>query len=107
MTKSTVPRTPIHNDVSEIANIRPENPFFKKHLSNKTQTEEYLTKNNKLLHPMIINPLPKPNLINTIPTFERKEFIKKLDELDIKRLDSYGISRKVNLEKPSLKLDDD
>ncbi|MHA1256470.1 MAG: hypothetical protein ACTSPS_12805 [Promethearchaeota archaeon] len=107
MTKSTVPRNHILNDETNIENIRPENPFFKKHLSNKNQTEEYLTKSNKLLHPHLINPLPTPNLINTIPNFESKEFVKKLDELDIKRLDTHGISNKVKLEKPNLKLDDD
>jgi len=107
MTKSTVPRTPIHHNAMEIENLRPENPFFKKHLSNKNQNEEYLTKSNKALQPMLINPLPNPNLINRIPNFESKELIRKLDELDLDRLDTYGVSKKVNLKKPNLKLDDD
>jgi len=107
MTKSTVPRTPILNKAEKIENIRPENPFFKNYLSNKNQTEDYLTKSNKLLQPHIINPLPSPNLINTIPNFENKELMKKLDDLDIERWDSYGISKKVKLEKPNLKLDND
>jgi len=107
MTKSTVPRTPFLNDKVKIENLRPENPFFKKYLSNKNRAEENLIKNNKLLQPHLINPLPTPNLINAIPNFENKELIKKLDELDIDRLDKYGVSTKVKLEKPKLKLDDD
>jgi len=107
ITKATVPRTPVLNNAAKIENLRPENPFFKKYLSNKNQTEEYLTKSNKLLQPHLINPLPTPNLINTLPNFESKELITKLDELDIERLDTYRVSKKVKLEKPNLKLDDD
>ena len=107
MTKATVPRTPVLNNAAKIENLRPENPFFKKHLSNKNRTEEYLTKSNKLLQPHLINPLPTPNLINTVPNFESKELRTKLNELDIEKLDTYGVSKKVKLEKPNLKLDDD
>ena len=107
MTKSTTPRTPILSNTANREILKPENPFFKKHLSNKNQTEDYLTKTNKTLQPNLINPLPTPNLINTIPSFESKELIKKLDDLDIKSLDTYGITYKVKLEKPDLKIDDD
>lgn len=107
MTKSTVPRTPIVKNATKIENLRPENPFFKKHLSNKNRTEDYLTNSKKILRPNLINPIPKPNLINSIPIFENKELVKKMDELDIQRLDIYGVLKKVNLEKPNLKLDDD
>jgi len=107
MTKSTVPLTPIINNTVKTENLRPENPFYKKYLANKNQTEEDLTKNNNLLQPHLINPLPTPNLINKIPNFENKGFINKLDELDIERLDKYGISKKVKLESSDLKLDED
>lgn len=107
MTRSTVPRTPIHDNTTKSEDLRPGNPFFRKHLSNKKQTEDYLTKTNKSLQPNLINPLPTPNLINTIPSFESKELMKRLDELDIKSLDIYGIANKVKLEKPDLKLDDE
>ena len=106
MTKSTVPRTPILNNKDKNVNLRPENPFFKKHLSNKNQTEDILTKRNELLRPQIINPIPMPNLLNPIPNFENNELMKRLDELDIERWDTFGISKKVKLEKPHLKLDD-
>lgn len=107
MTRSTVPRTPIHDNTNKNEDLRPESPFFKKHLSNKNQTEDYLTKTNKSLQPNLINPLPTPNLINTTPSFESKELMKRLDEIDIKSLDTFGITNKVKLEKPNLKLDDD
>ena len=107
MTKSTIPRTPITNNKVNVENLRPENPFYKKYLAEKNQTEEDLTKNNNLLQPHLINPLPTPNLINQIPNFENKEFIDRLDDLNIKRLDKYGVSKKVKLKSPDLKLDDD
>ena len=107
MTKSTVPRTLIPNDTAKIENLRPENPFYKKYLVNKNQTGEDLTKTGKLLKPHLINPLPTPNLINTLPNFENNELIKKLDGLNIERIDVYGVSKKVELENPNLKLDED
>jgi hypothetical protein len=107
MTKSTVPQTPIRKNEALIENLRPENPFFKKHLASKDQIDEDLSKNNKLLHPNLINPLPTPNLINTIPNFENKEFIKKLDDLSVDKLDKYGVSKKIDLENPDLVLDED
>lgn len=107
MTKSTVPRNPINKDAAKNVNIRPENPFFKKYISEKNQTKDFLTKSNEFLKPHIINPTPSPNILNPIPNFESNELMKKLDELDIERWDSYGVSKKVKLEKPDLKLDND
>jgi len=107
MTKSTVPRNPINIKSAKIENLRPENPFFENHINKKNRTEEYLVKSIKLLQPNLINRLPAPNLINKIPTFESKELINKLNELDIDKGDNYGISEKVSLENPKLKLDSD
>lgn len=107
MTKSTVPRNPISNDTAKIEDLRPENPFYKKYLTNKNQIEKDLSNSRNLLQPHLINPLPTPNLINKTPNFENKEFINKLDELKIERLDKYGVSKKVELESSNLKLDDD
>jgi len=105
MTKSTVPRNHINIERAKIENLRPENPFFKNYINNKNRTEEYLVKSNKLLQPNLINQLPTPNLINQIPNFESKGLVNKLNELDIDKWDNYGISKKVPLEKPELKLD--
>jgi hypothetical protein len=59
-----------------------------------------------LLKPHLINSLPEPNLISKIPNFENKEFMKKLDGLNLKGLDAHGISKKINLESPTVKLDE-
>lgn len=107
ISKSTIPNTPIAKNSIKIENLRPENPFFKNYSEKKKQSEEYLTKNNILLRPNLINPLPVPNLINKIPTFENKDFMKKLDALDLKGLDPHGISKKIKLESPTVKLDED
>ena len=107
MTKSTVPRNPINIKGAKIENLRPENPFFKNYINNTNRTEEYLIKNYKLLQPNLINQLPAPKLINQIPNFESKGLTNKLNELDIDKWDKYGISKKVSLEKPGLKLDSD
>ena len=106
ISKSTIPNTPIAKNLVKIEYLRPENPFFKNHIENKKQSVEYLTKNNTLLNPSLINPLPVPNLINKIPNFENNDFRKKLDELDLKGLDTHGISKKINLESPTVKLDE-
>ena len=106
ISKATIPNTPIAKNIIKIENLRPENPFFQTHLQNKKQSEENLTKKNALLSPNLINPLPVPNLINKIPNFENKECMKKLDTLNLKRLDTHGILKKVNLESPTVKLDE-
>ncbi len=107
MSKFTIPNTPITKSPTKIENLRPENPFFKNHLENKKQSEEYLTQKNTLLRPNLINPLPIPNLITNIPNFENKDFMKKLDELNLKGLDPHGISKKINLESPTVNLDEE
>jgi len=106
ISKSTIPNSPIVKNPAKIENLRPENPFFKNHIENKKQSEEYLSKKNTLLSPNLINPLPVPNLINSIPNFENKDFMKQLDTLNLKGLDTHGILKKVNLESPTLKLDE-
>ena len=107
ISKATIPNTLIAKNSVKIENLRPENPFFKNHIENKKQSEQILTKKNILLSPNLINRLPVPNLINRIPSFENKDFMKKLDELDIKGLDTHGISKKINLESPTVKLDEE
>ncbi|MBY8980498.1 MAG: hypothetical protein KGD72_08915 [Candidatus Lokiarchaeota archaeon] len=107
ISKSTIPKSPIVKNSVKIENLRPENPFFKNHIENKKQSEEYLTQKNTFLSPNLINPLPVPNLINSIPNFENKDFMKKLDKLDINGLDTHGISKKINLESPTVKLDEE
>jgi hypothetical protein len=107
ISKSTIPNTPIAKNPVKIENLRPENPFFKKYIENKKQSEEYLTKKNALLKPNLINPLPVPNLITKIPNFENNDFMKKLDALDLKGLDPHGISKKIKLESPTVKLDEE
>jgi len=107
MSKSTIPNTPIAKNSVKIENLRPENPFLKKHIENQKQSEIYLFKTNPLLNPNLINPLPKPNLITKILDFKNQDFSKKLDELSLNGLDTHGISKKVNLESPTVKLEDD
>ena len=107
ISKSTIPNTPIAKNSIKVENLRPENPFFKNYIEKKKQSEEYLTENNTLLRPNLINPLPVPNLITKIPTFENKDFMKKLDALDLKGLDPHGISKKIKLESPTVKLDEE
>ena len=107
ISKSTIPNTPITKNSTKIENLRPENPFLKKHIENQKQSGLHLSRNNPLLNPNLINPLPKPNLINKIPDFKNQDFSKKLDELSLTGLDTHGISKKVNLESPTVKLDED
>ena len=107
ISKSTIPNSPIVKNSVKIEDLRPENPFFKNYIENKKQSEECLTHKNVLLNPNLINPLPVPNLINSIPNFENRDFMKKLNQLDINGLDTHGISKKIKLESPTVKLDEE
>ena len=85
--------------------LKAENPFYKKDQENKGKFLEDLLPHRKVSSPISPNIIPKANLITEIPDLTNKLFEARLRELDITKSDTFGISKKVKLEKPEYKLE--
>jgi hypothetical protein len=91
----------------EVIDFKIKNPFFKGDASLKDKlSKEISTK--KLNRPKTtISPLLKPTLITDIPNFENKLFLERLTELDISKEDNFKISKKIPLENPNWKFEEE
>ncbi|MHA1669364.1 MAG: hypothetical protein ACTSV5_02170 [Promethearchaeota archaeon] len=80
--------------------------LFRNKLSGNMDFEEdiSITKNN--IRSNLINDFPKPTLINTIPNFENKLFLERINNLNIEKPNDLKISRKILLEKAELNLEE-
>ena len=105
ITESTVPIK--YPDLKEVYNndLKPYNPHLE-HLifENKNLQNELISQNDVNLNPKLINLIPKPNLINEIPTFKNQLFLERLKEIDISKSDVFGISEKIELLSSELKV---
>lgn len=88
-------------------NIKIGNPFFNidDRLENKI-AREITAKKVNMIHPPV-SPISKPFLINEIPNFENKIFLDRFQELDISKEDNFGISKKIPLENPEWKFEEE
>jgi len=88
-------------------NIKIGNPFFNKNdrLENKI-AGEITAKRLDIIHPPV-SPISKPFLINEIPSFENKILFDRFQELDISKEDNFGISKKIPLESPEWKFEEE
>ena len=100
--KSTAPKDLLSIKKPPFSHI--ENPFFKK-------TAKLNEEISKELIPNTLNrftpPLQKPPLINEIPDFRNKLFLKRTKEVDISKDDTFGISKKIQLESPEWKFEEE
>jgi hypothetical protein len=71
---------------------------------NKNLQNELISKNDVNLNPRLINLIPKPNVINEIPSFKNQLFLERLREIDISKSDVFGISKKIGLLSSELKV---
>lgn len=96
------------NDLNlEMLNINPlktENPFFKKHITNKKKLERKVFHIQNTLKPNLIHKIPEINKVNQVPDFGNKIFNEQLENMDISKSDKFGISKKISLTKPELDL---
>jgi hypothetical protein len=84
--------------------LKPKNPFFKDKINNVKGPSNILKQNINSLNPNIVSTNFKPTLINDLPDFKNKMFLTRLDEIDVSRSDTYGISKKIPLDSPEWKL---
>ncbi len=100
--KSTVPK--ISPSFIEY-NLNPENTLFKQRSLEKEEYLKDLAPSNAISNLNPINIVQKPNLLNELPNFENKMFLDRLKEIDIAKLDTFGISKKISLASRELKID--
>ena len=105
MMRSTMPLKKIYEKKENFLKI--ENPFFKKNLKSKDNLVNELTNKRLNLNLAPLNLVPKPNLINQIPKFENKMFLDRLKELDLDKGDILGIPKKIPLENPEWKFEEE
>lgn len=103
--KSTLPNNSLSN--IKTPDIKIKSPFFnQKTRINSQIAEELLPKRFKTItHP--VNPIQKPFLINEIPNFENQLLRDRFQELDISKDDNFGISKKIQLEKPEWQFEEE
>jgi hypothetical protein len=85
-------------------------PTFKTLLSRKKINHEKeiideLTPLKRNINPP--NIITKPSFINEIPNFKNKLFLERSKELDISKDDNYGITKKIPLESPEWKSEEE
>jgi len=98
ITESTVPIK--YPNLKEVYNndLKPNNPHLEHLISeNKKLQNELISQNDVNLNPRLINLIPKPNVINEIPSFKNQLFLERLREIDISKSDIFGISEKIEL----------
>ena len=88
-------------------NLKPESQFNKFYLNKKDKFLNDLIPNKVQSTSTFINIIPKPNLVNEIPNFENKMFKDRLKEIDISKSDLLGISKKIPLESPEWKFEEE
>ncbi len=101
---STTPR--ISLKIKSIQNdlLKPEHPLFQQESKKKGELiKEILHIQPPLIHNPINN-IIKPKNINELPNFKNKLFLERLNELDVSKLDTFGITKKIPLDVPELKL---
>jgi curved DNA-binding protein CbpA len=70
----------------------------------KKLIDEVSLKNRITRSPNLIS---KPTFINDVPNFRNELFLERSKELDISKEDNYGITKKIPLENPEWKFDEE
>ncbi|MFX1366566.1 MAG: hypothetical protein ACFFCE_01255 [Promethearchaeota archaeon] len=99
--KSTIPLKRINIKTQLFPTIHNTLYRKKKNLEKKIIDEIDLKKKN----PYPPNLISKTHFINNVPNFRNKLFIERTEELDISKVDIYGISKILPLERPEWKFE--
>ena len=83
------------------------NPLFQKNRNLDDRVKKDLLRRRLDLTPNLLNPVRHPTLINDIPKFENRVFLKRINELDITKEDVFGISKKIPLEQPGWRFEEE
>ena len=103
--KSTLP----YNSIKSIETpaLKIVSPFFNR--DNRLQeklSNDITAKKINITHPSL-NLISKPPTINEIPNFENKLFLERAKDLNISKDDNYGISKKIPLESPEWRFEEE
>ncbi|MGB5912714.1 MAG: hypothetical protein WBH31_16090 [Promethearchaeia archaeon] len=102
---STIPLNDLNLEMLNNNPLKTENPFFKKHITNKQKLERNVFHLQNALKPNFIHKIPEITMVNQIPDFGNKIFNEQLENIDISKSDKFGISKKISLIKPELDLE--
>lgn len=102
---STRPLNDLNLEMLNNNPLKTENPFFKKHITNKQKLERNMFHLQNALKPNFIHKIPEITMVNQIPDFGNKIFNEQLENIDISKSDKFGISKKISLIKPELDLE--
>ena len=103
--RSTLPRTKVEG--SGLPDFKIKNPFYKGDASLNDKLSKEITTKKLNMPKTTLSPILKPTLITDIPKFENKLFSERLTELDISKEDNFKISKKIPLENPNWKFEDE
>ncbi|MCJ7650508.1 MAG: hypothetical protein MUP85_18010 [Candidatus Lokiarchaeota archaeon] len=106
MSSSTFPINPINKTSLNKNALNSFNHLFKNKLSGNMDFDDDISMSRNNVRPNLINDFPKPNLINSIPSFENKLFIERINSLRIEKPNDLKISKKISLENPELNLEE-
>jgi len=107
MSNSNYPINPINRTSLNKNALNSFNHLFNNKLSGNMTFEDDVSTADRNIRPNLINDFPKPNLINSIPSFENKLFLERINSLSIKKPNDLGISKKISLENPELNLEEE
>ena len=107
ISNSTLPINRINKNLMKKNELDSFNHLFKNKISGNMDFEEDVSLTTSNLRPNLINDFPKPTFINSIPNFENKLFLERIDSLSIEKSNNLGLTRKISLEKPELNLEEE
>ena len=103
----SVPKGPLDQIDTTNDSLKPENPSLKKYQINKKEFEQEIAKIKGPVQPKLITSIPRPNLINDLPVIATNPLMDRLNMLNINKLDSHGISKRVPVKKAEIDLSKD
>ncbi|MFX1343739.1 MAG: hypothetical protein ACFFBC_14765 [Promethearchaeota archaeon] len=103
--KSTLPINSIKSMKSPALKI--ESPFFRSDNRLQDKVLKEITKNKMEINHPSLNLIPKPTHLNEIPNFENKILLERANELDISKDDNFGITKRISLENPEWKFEEE
>jgi hypothetical protein len=106
ISNSTLPINPIHKKDFNKESSSSFAELFKNKLSGEKDFKEEMSPLKSNMQPNLINHLPKPNLINSIPNFDNMLFNERINKLKLENQDNLKISKKISVENTELNLED-
>ncbi len=107
ISRSTFPINSINKIDLKKNELSPFKNLFRNKLSTDMTFKDDISNISRNYRPNLIYDFPKPNLINSIPNFENKLFLERIDNISIEKPNDLRRSRKISLENPELKLDEE